>query len=52
VIFPERSERSRDFLQANGYDVQWKNYPMEHSLHPIEVIDIGHFLRRVLRTND
>jgi phospholipase/carboxylesterase len=52
VIIPERSERSRDFLQANGYDVQWKNYPMEHSLHPIEVIDIGHFLRRVLRTND
>ena len=48
VIVPERSERSRDFLQANGYDVQWKNYPMEHSLHPIEVIDIGHFLRRVL----
>jgi phospholipase/carboxylesterase len=48
VIVPERSERSRDFLQANGHDVQWKNYPMEHSLHPIEVIDIGHFLRRVL----
>lgn len=49
VIVPERSERSRDFLQANGYDVQWKSYAMEHSLHPIEVIDIGHFLRRVLK---
>jgi hypothetical protein len=24
---------------------------MEHSLHPIEVVDIGHFLRRVLATN-
>jgi phospholipase/carboxylesterase len=48
VIVPERSERSRDFLQANGYDVQWKSYAMEHSLHPIEVVDIGHFLRRVL----
>jgi phospholipase/carboxylesterase len=52
VIIPERSERSRDFLEANGYDVQWKNYPMEHSLHPIEVIDIGHFLRRVLTANN
>ena len=52
VIVPERSERSRDLLQANGYDVQWKSYPMEHSLHPIEVIDIGHFLRRVLTTNN
>jgi phospholipase/carboxylesterase len=49
VIVPERSERSRDFLQANGYDVQWKSYAMEHSLHPIEIIDIGHFLRRVLK---
>ena len=52
VIIPERSERSRDLLQANGYDVQWKSYPMEHSLHPIEVIDIGHFLRRVLASNN
>lgn len=49
VIVPERSERSRDFLQANGYDVHWKSYAMEHSLHPIEVVDIGHFLRRVLK---
>jgi len=52
VIVPERSERSRDFLQINGYDVQWKSYPMEHSLHPIEVIDICHFLRRALTTNN
>jgi phospholipase/carboxylesterase len=51
VIVPERSERSRDLLQSTGYDVQWKNYLMEHSLHPIEVMDIGHFLRRVLTTN-
>jgi len=29
VIIPERSERSRDFLQANGYDVQWKNYRLK-----------------------
>lgn len=48
VIVPERSERSRDLLQANGYDVQWKSYAMEHSVHPIEVIDMCHFLRRVL----
>lgn len=48
VIIPERSERSRDLLQANGYDVQWKSYAMEHSVHPIEIIDMCHFLRRVL----
>lgn len=48
VIIPERSERSRDLLQANGYDVQWKSYAMEHSVHPIEIIDMCHFLRHVL----
>lgn len=48
VIIPERSKLSKDHLIALGYEVQWKSYAMEHSVHPIEIIDIGHFLRRVL----
>lgn len=48
VIIPERSERSRDLLTTHGYEVQWKSYAMEHSVHPIEIKDIGHFLRKVL----
>lgn len=48
VIVPERSEASRDLLLAHGYEVQWKSYAMEHSLHPIEIVDLCHFLRRAL----
>ncbi|CAM3598061.1 alpha/beta hydrolase [Polynucleobacter brandtiae] len=47
VIIPQRSEQSRDLLTASGYHVQWKSYAMEHSVHPIEMIDMGHFLRRI-----
>jgi phospholipase/carboxylesterase len=50
VITLDRSEYSKDVLEANGYAVQWKTYAMEHSVHPHEIVDIGNFLRRVLAT--
>ncbi len=48
VITLERSESSKDLLEANGYAVQWQTYAMEHSVHLHEIVDIGNFLRRVL----
>lgn len=39
---------SAEHLSALGYDVDFRTYPAEHSLHPREVADIGAFLTRVL----
>jgi phospholipase/carboxylesterase len=48
-IIPARLAReSRDLLARLGYDVEWHEYPMEHSVAPEEVAAIGAWLRRVL----
>ena len=36
---------SRDFLQSLGYPVEWKAYPMEHSVCMEEVLDISKWLQ-------
>lgn len=38
-------EASRDRLQALGYAVEWKTYPVEHQIHPLEVRDLAAWLR-------
>lgn len=43
-----RAEASRDALRSLGYAVQWHTYPMQHSVHPRELHDIGLFLQSVL----
>ena len=48
VIVPERAEASADILEKLGYQVDWNTYPMEHSLHPDELVDISRFLTTVL----
>jgi len=48
MIVMQRAEASRDALQGLGYQVQWRTYPMPHSVHPAEIADIGEFLRGVL----
>jgi phospholipase/carboxylesterase len=48
VITPERAEASADNLEKLGYQVDWNTYPMEHSLHPDELVDISNFLTMVL----
>lgn len=48
VIVPERAEASADVLEKLGYQVDWNTYPMEHSLHPDELVDISRFLTMVL----
>jgi phospholipase/carboxylesterase len=48
VITPERAEASADTLEKLGYQVDWNSYPMEHSVHPDELVDISRFLTMVL----
>ena len=52
VVPVARGEASRDVLQAMGYAVQWHSYPMQHSVHPREIQDIGTFLQSVLGRDD
>ena len=42
------AERSRDHLAALGYTVEWREYPMPHSVCAEEITDIGRWLRTVL----
>ncbi len=48
VVVLDRAEASHAKLKALGYSVAWHTYPMPHSVHPREVADIAHFLKRVL----
>jgi phospholipase/carboxylesterase len=41
-------EKSRDYLLAHGYPVEWHEYPMAHAVCAQEVADIRQFLFRVL----
>lgn len=43
-----RAEQSRDLLKSLGYDVEWHEYLMPHSVCQEEVDDIGAWFRRVL----
>jgi len=41
-------QQSCELLQRTGYSVEWRTYPMEHSLCMEEVEDIGRWLQSVL----
>jgi phospholipase/carboxylesterase len=41
---------SMTFLTGLGYSIEWRQYPMQHSVCPEEIKDIGTWLRRVLKT--
>jgi phospholipase/carboxylesterase len=43
-----RAAQSRDALQALDYAVEWREYPMQHSVCPEEIADIADFLLRIL----
>ena len=43
-----RAEASRRALEALGYPVEWRTYPMPHSVCPPEIGHISAFLERVL----
>jgi len=40
---------SMTFMAGLGYRVEWKQYPMQHSVCAEEIEDIGEWLRRVLK---
>jgi phospholipase/carboxylesterase len=48
VIPVARAEQSRDLLQQLGYQVEWHDYPMQHSLCQEEVDHISAWLKKVL----
>jgi phospholipase/carboxylesterase len=43
-----RAEQSRALLQSLGYPVQWREFPMPHSVCAEEVAEIGAWLSKVL----
>jgi phospholipase/carboxylesterase len=42
------AERSREALQANGWNVEWRAYPMEHSAVLEEIVAVGVFVQHCL----
>jgi phospholipase/carboxylesterase len=48
IIPLARAEQSRRRLEALGYPIEWRAYPMPHSVCPKEIEDICAFLRRIL----
>ncbi|MCF8197769.1 MAG: carboxylesterase [Sulfuritalea sp.] len=50
VVSPELGIQARDFLAALGYDIEWHDYPMPHSVCLEEIHDIGRWLRARMTT--
>jgi phospholipase/carboxylesterase len=48
VVALERAEASRDALNAMGYEVEWHEYLMGHSVTPLEIEELNDWLLRVL----
>lgn len=48
LISLSRAERSRALLQQLGYAVEWRTYPMPHSVCAEELTDVGGWLNGVL----
>jgi phospholipase/carboxylesterase len=48
VVACARGRDSRDTLQALGYEVEWHEYPMPHSVCMEEIQDLNRWLLRVL----
>jgi len=48
MIALERATASRDALLALGYDIEWHDYAMPHSVCMDEIIDLNRWLLRVL----
>jgi len=48
IIPISRAQLSRQALEQHGYKVEWREYPMPHSVCPQEIADISEFLSRLL----
>ena len=49
VVSLSLGSAARDFLRANGYELEWNEYPMPHSVCLAEVKDIGRWLQEHMR---
>ena len=50
VVILDRAQASYAMLGKMGYQVDWNEYPMEHSVNHEELMDISRFLQEVLVT--
>lgn len=50
VVPLEAGVVSRRQLEQLGYPLQWQEYPMQHSVCPEEIADIGKWLRSLMQT--
>jgi phospholipase/carboxylesterase len=48
VVAPARAAATRKVLTDLGHDVEWHEYPIEHTVSMEEIADLQSFLRRVL----
>jgi phospholipase/carboxylesterase len=48
IVVVERGRASRDALRALGYEVEWHEYPMAHSVCAQEISDLNGWLLKVL----
>jgi len=46
VIQIQYAERSRDVLQGQNIDIEWRTYPMPHSVSPEEISDIAAWFKQ------
>jgi phospholipase/carboxylesterase len=51
VVLQSRASASHDALRALGYNVDWHEYPMAHSVCMEEIEDLNQWLNRVLAKN-
>jgi phospholipase/carboxylesterase len=49
MISIARAQQSRAMLEALGYRVEWRQYPMPHSVCPQEIADITAWLVKILK---
>jgi phospholipase/carboxylesterase len=45
VVAPQMGELSRDLLAGLGYQIEWRTYPMQHSVSMEEINDISRWLQ-------
>ena len=50
VVLPEWARMSRDVLAAGGWDIDYKEYPAGHGIHPRAIVDLNNWLAANART--
>jgi phospholipase/carboxylesterase len=48
IVDIARGKASRDALRGLGYEVEWHDYPMAHSVCMEEIEDLGRWLAKAL----